>query len=634
MWQPNKLEQERLEKVDRLEEQNVVLYPPRVRRTHTIASAIEAYQQKLAEKQAYLDAGNELADGDTQFDVVVTITGRIRRLNVKGKVSFMHIEDESGRLQLFLRVNSLDEEVYERVRRKLIDIDDFVQATGIMMTTRTGELSVNTQEFSLLSKSLSPLPVVKEQELEDGTIVEYGEFKDVETRYRQRYADLAVNKNVRDVFVKRAQTIKALRDFLDNEGMLEVETPILQPIYGGAAARPFVTHHNQLHQDLYLRISFELYLKRLLVGGFDAVYEIGRDFRNEGVSYKHNTEFTMLEFYKAYIDYEGVMDITERMFAYVAEQVTGSTTITYQGQELDFSPSWRRVSIRDVVKEVLDFDYMDYPTTESLYAYLKERNLSDGLNPNDTWGRIIVEHLLGDHVEPTLIQPTIIKDYPRDMSPFAKRIQGDPTVTDEKEILYIDTHTERFEFFIYGMEMGNAFTELNDARDQQERFVEMKRLYEEDVDEATPLDEDYLKAMRYGMPPNGGYGSGVDRLVMLLTNQESIRDVLLYPHLRAEAPTEADLRSQFMLDAAVRQYEYQLDLQVDDKKRTVGLYLPKANVGIEFRMVNALEGSLPQLQNIRKSFEGDLYVSTGEGFYRVTDELEELTLSEFWASLN
>lgn len=633
MWQPNKLEQERLEKVDRLEEQNINLYPPRVKRTHTIASAIEAYQQKVAEKQAYLDAGNELPEGDTRFDVIVTITGRIRRLNVKGKVSFMHIEDESGRVQLFLRVNTLGEEVYERVRRKLIEVDDFVQATGIMMTTRTGELSVNTQEFSLLSKSLSPLPVVKEQELDDGTIVEYGEFKDVETRYRQRYADLAVNKNVRDIFVKRAQTIKATRDFLDNEGMLEVETPILQPIYGGAAARPFVTHHNQLHQDLYLRISFELYLKRLLVGGFDAVYEIGRDFRNEGVSYKHNTEFTMLEFYKAYIDYEGVMDITERMFAYVAEQVTGSTTVTYQGQDLDFSPSWRRVSIRDIVQEILGFDYMDYPTTESLYAYLKENNLHEGVNPNDTWGRIIVEHLLGDHVEPHLIQPTIIKDYPRDMSPFAKRIQGDPTITDEKEIQYIDTHTERFEFFIYGMEMGNAFTELNDPRDQQERFVEMKRLYEEDVDEATPLDEDYLKAMRYGMPPNGGYGSGIDRLVMLLTDQESIRDVLLYPHLRAEAPTEADLRSQFMLDAAVRQYEYQLDLVIDDKKRTVGLYLPKANVGIEFRMANALDGAMPQLQNIRKKFEGDLYVSTGEGFYRVTDELEKLKISEFWKSL-
>jgi lysyl-tRNA synthetase, class II len=633
MWQPNKLEQERLEKVDRLEEQQITLYPSRVQRTHTIASAIEAYQQKSEEKQAFLDTSNELAEDDTTYDVAVTITGRIRRLNVKGKVSFMHIEDETGRVQLFLRVNTLGEEVYERVRRKLIEVDDFVQATGLMMTTRTGELSVNTQEFSLLSKALSPLPVVKEQELEDGTTVEYGEFKDVETRYRQRYADLAVNKNVRDVFVKRAQTIKALRDFLDNEGMLEVETPILQPIYGGAAARPFVTHHNQLHQDLYLRISFELYLKRLLVGGFDAVYEIGRDFRNEGVSYKHNTEFTMLEFYKAYIDYEGVMDITERMFAYVAEQVTGSTTVVYQDQELDFTPSWRRVSIRDAVQEVLGFDYMDYPTNEALYAYLKEHDLADNLNPKDTWGRMIVEHLLGDHVEPTLVQPTIIKDYPRDMSPFAKRIQGDPTITDEKEILYIDTHTERFEFFIHGMEMGNAFTELNDPRDQQERFVEMKRLYEEDVDEATPLDEDYLKAMRYGMPPNGGYGSGVDRLVMLLTNQDSIRDVLLYPHLRAEAPTEADLRSQFMLDAAVRQYEYKLDYQVDGKKRTVGLYLPKANVGIEFRMANALEGSLPQLKNIQKKFEGDLYVSTGDSFYRVNDEFEELTLSDFWASL-
>lgn len=634
MWQPNKLEQERLEKVERLEEQNITLYPPRIKRTHTIADAIKAYQQKANEKQAYLDAGNDLADDDTQFDVVVTVTGRIRRLNVKGKVSFMHIEDETGRVQLFLRVNSLGEETYELIKRKLVDVDDFVQASGVMMTTRTGEVSVNTQSFRLISKALSPLPVVKEQELEDGTTAEYGEFKDVETRYRQRYADLAVNKDVRDVFVKRAKTIKALRDFLDNEGMLEVETPILQPIYGGAAARPFVTHHNQLHQDLYLRISFELYLKRLLVGGFDAVYEIGRDFRNEGVSYKHNTEFTMLEFYKAYIDYEGVMDITERMFAYTAEQVIGSTTFTYQGTELDFAPPWRRISIRDAVQEVLGFDYMDYPSSESLYAYLKEHHLADNLNPKDTWGRIIVEHLLGNHVEQTLVQPTIIKDYPRDMSPFAKRIQGDSSITDEKEQLYINTHTERFEFFIHGMEMGNAFTELNDPRDQQDRFVEMKRLYAEESDETTPLDEDYLRAMRYGMPPNGGFGSGVDRLVMLLTDQDSIRDVLLYPHLRAEAPSEADLRSQFMLDAAVRQYEYQLDYQVDGKKRTLDLYLSKSNVGIMFKMANALEGSLAQLQNIRKKFEGDLYVSTDEAFYRVEDELQKFTISEFWTQLN
>lgn len=633
MWQPNKLERERLDKVERLEEQNIALYPPRVQRTHTIAEAIEVYQEKEQAKQAYLDAGNEIADDDISYDVNVTITGRIRRLNVKGKVSFMHIEDETGRVQLFLRVNSLGDEIYSLVKSKLVDVDDFVQASGVMMTTRTGELSVNTQDFRLLSKSLSPLPVVKEQTLDDGTVVEYGEFSDTETRYRQRYADLAVNKPVRDVFVKRAKTIKALREFLDNEGMLEVETPILQPIYGGAAARPFVTHHNQLHQELYLRISFELYLKRLLVGGYDAVYEIGRDFRNEGVSYKHNTEFTMLEFYKAYIDYKGVMDITERMFAYTAEEVTGSTTIVYQGQELEFAPPWRRVSIRQAVQEVLGFDYMDYPDSTSLYAYLKESDLAENLNPNDTWGRMIVEHLLGNHVEPTLIQPTIIQDYPRDMSPFAKRIQGDPSITDEKERLYIDTHTERFEFFIYGMEMGNAFTELNDARDQQDRFVEMKRLYNDESDEIALLDEDYLRAMRYGMPPNGGFGSGVDRMVMLLTDQVSIRDVLLYPHLRAEAPTEADLRSQLMLEAAVRQYEYQLDYQVEGKKRTVGLFLPKPNVGIEFRMQNALEGSLAQLQNIRKKFEGVLYVMTDESFYRIDDELVELSLSEFWKSL-
>ena len=634
MWQPNKLERERLEKVERLEEQNIALYPPRVTRTHTIAEAIKVYEEKEQAKQAYIDAGNELAEDDTTYQVEVTVTGRIRRFNVRGKVAFMHIEDETGRLQLFLRVNTLGEETYGLVKSKLIDVDDFVQASGFMMTTRTGELSVNTQEFRLLSKALSPLPVVKEQTLDDGTVVEYGEFNDTETRYRQRYADLAVNKDVRDVFIKRAKTVKALREFLDNEGMLEVETPILQPIYGGAAARPFVTHHNQLHQDLYLRISFELYLKRLLVGGYDAVYEIGRDFRNEGVSYKHNTEFTMLEFYKAYIDYEGVMDITERMFAYTAEQVTGGTLINYQGTDLELAPPWKRISIRDAVKEELGFDYMDYPTAETLYAFLKEKGMDENLNPNDTWGRIIVEHLLGNLIEPKLIQPTIMKDYPRDMSPFAKRIQGDPSITDEKEILYIDTHTERFEFFIHGMEMGNAFTELNDARDQQERFVEMKRLYDDGSDETTPLDEDYLKAMRYGMPPNGGFGSGVDRMVMLLTDQVSIRDVLLYPHLRAEAPSEADLRSQMMLDAAVRQYEYVLDYQVDEKKRTVGLYLPKPNVGIEFRMSNALDGAQAQLNNIRKKFVGVLYVMTDESFYRVDeDTLTETTISDFWKSL-
>ena len=618
MWQPSKLELERLEKAERLQEQGLELYPARAGRSHRIAEAVEAYLQV------------ESAKSPDASPVVVTLTGRIRRLNAKGKVSFAHIEDESGRVQLFLRVNALGSENYDLVRRKLIDVDDFVRASGSMMRTRTGEISVAVEELTLISKSLSPLPVVKEQRRDDGAVIEYGEFKDIETRYRQRYADLAVNRSVRDVFVKRARTIKALRDFLDNEGMLEVETPILQTLYGGAAARPFVTHHNQLHQDLYLRISFELYLKRLLVGGYDAVYEIGRDFRNEGVSYKHNTEFTMLEFYKAYIDYAGVMDITERMFAYAAEQVAGAAEIVYQGDRISLEPPWRRLSIRTAVRDMLGFDYMDYPCRKSLYQYLASRGMAEGLQPADTWGRMIVEHLLGNYIEQELIQPTIIKDYPRDMSPFAKRLQGDVGIADDKERQYIETHTERFEFFIAGMEMGNAFTELNDPRDQQDRFVEMKRLYAEEADETTPLDEDYLNAMRYGMPPNGGFGCGVDRLVMLLTDQVSIRDVLLYPHLRAPAPTERDLRGQFMLDAAVRECEYQLDLPITGTKRKLALYLPAHSTGIEFRMANALAGSLPQLQKLRRAFPGTLYVMTDEGFFRVEETLVEVDIAEFW----
>ena len=628
MWQPSKLELERLEKAERLQDRGVVLYPLRTERTHRVAVAVQEYLAQEADKS--ISGG----DGSEPEPIEVIVAGRIRRLNSKGKVSFAHLEDESGRVQLFMRVDALGEATYELVRRKLIDVDDFVQASGGMIRTRTGEISVAVRELRLISKALTPLPVVKEQHRDDGTVIEYGEFKDIETRYRQRYADLAVNKPVRDIFVKRARTIKALRDFLDNEGMLEVETPILQPLYGGAAARPFVTHHNQLHQNLYLRISFELYLKRLLVGGYDAVYEIGRDFRNEGVSYKHNTEFTMLEFYKAYIDYTGVMDITERMFAYTAEQVTGSAQISYQGKAIDLAPPWKRLSIREAVVELLGFDYMDYPCSESLFAYLESRGLNEGLSPADTWGRMIVEHLLGNFIEPQLVQPTIIKDYPRDMSPFAKRIQDDTQITDEKERRYIDSHTERFEFFIAGMEMGNAFTELNDPRDQQERFVEMKRLYPDEADETTPLDEDYLNAMRYGMPPNGGFGSGVDRMVMLLTDQVSIRDVLLYPHLRSQQMTEADLRGQFMLDAAVRQIEYRLDFPLAGTKRRIALYLPALAAGIEFRMANALEGSLAQLRKMRKMFSGTLYVMTDENFYRVDEELAEVPLADFWNSLS
>ncbi|MBI1259165.1 MAG: lysine--tRNA ligase [Chloroflexi bacterium] len=510
MWQPsNNLEQERLEKLRQLEAAGITPYPARVERTHTSAQALAAFEAYAADHPETAESG--------EAPVPVTVVGRIRRVNIKGKVSFIHIEDQTGRIQLFLRVNDMDEAMYSAVKDKLIDVDDFVQASGTMMRTKAGEISVRVTDLKLLSKSISPLPVIKQKINDDGSITEFGEFNDVETRYRQRYADLAVNGDVRDVFIQRARVIRALRHFLDADGFLEVETPILQPVYGGAAARPFITHHNQLHQDLFLRISFELYLKRLLVGGIDAVYEIGRDFRNEGVSFKHNTEFTMLEFYKAYIDYKGVMKLTEEMCAYVAEQVTGSTKVRYQDYELDFAPPWPRLSVRESIKDKSGIDYMDYPDATSLEAAIRAKGQK--IAPGQSWGKLI-EHLLGEYVEPTLIQPTIIYDYPRDISPFAKRVS------------YDDVHVERFEFYMAGFEMGNAFTELNDPRDQEQRFLDMAKLYKADDDDATPTDEDYLRAMRFGMPPNGGFGMGVDRLTMLLTNQRTIRDVLLYPHLR------------------------------------------------------------------------------------------------------
>ncbi len=510
MWQPNKLEQERLEKIQRLEAAGVQPYPPRIERTHTAAQALAAQELYEAEHPDVPDAPPP---------PVVTVCGRIRRVNLKGKVSFMHIEDGTGRIQLFLRINDVGEAVYDQITGKLIDTDDFVQATGSMMRTKAGEISVRVTEFRLIAKSLSPLPVVKQQVQDDGTVVEYGEFSDVETRYRQRYADLAVNRSVRDVFIKRARAISALRRFFDDQGFLEVETPVLQTLYGGAAARPFTTFHNELEQTLFLRISFELYLKRLLVGGIDGVYEIGRDFRNEGVSYKNNPEFTMLEFYKAYIDYRGVMDIIERMFGYVVPEVKGSLKITYQGSEVDFSPGFKRITMRDAIKQYAEIDYMEHPTAESLEKAI--RAMGREIAPGQPWGKL-VEYLFGEYVEKRLIQPTFVMDYPRDISPFAKRVD------------YDNFHVERFEIYAGGMELGNAFTELNDPRDQEQRFLDMAKLYEKGDEDETPLDEDYLRAMRYGMPPNGGFGMGIDRFVMMMTDQRSIRDVLLYPHMRDE----------------------------------------------------------------------------------------------------
>jgi lysyl-tRNA synthetase class 2 len=496
------LEKQRVTKLERLCANGIDPYPRRVKRTHTIAEALTA-----------LEAAEAAGEEGPQ----VAVAGRLRSMRLMGKVAFAHIEDGSETIQLLLRIQNVGEETYEMFKRDF-DLGDFVGAEGTLMRTRTGERSVLVNQINLLSKAISPLPAIKEKEV-DGKRVRYAAFSDIEERYRQRYADLASNPDVREVFRVRAHTLRELRRFFDDHGFLEVETPILQPIYGGAAARPFVTHHHQLRQDLYLRISFELYLKRLLVGMYDRVYEIGHDFRNEGVSQKHNPEFTQLEFYAAYWDYHDVMAFCEQMTAAVAEQVTGSPVIHYQGHEIDLRPPWQRTTLRDAAIEITGIDYLQYPTAEELATAMRAKGLAT--KPNATWGYLIDKGLLGA-VEPILIQPTFIMDYPRDISPLAKTKPGDPK------------HVERFEFFIGGLEMGNAFTELNDPFDQEQRFLEVGQLYAPDDEEAHPMDEDYLRAMKYGMPPNGGFGMGVDRLVMLLTDQATIREVILFPHLRAK----------------------------------------------------------------------------------------------------
>ena len=360
------------------------------------------------------------------------------------------------------------------------------------------------------------MPAAKD-ELVDGEIVRHALLADPEVRYRQRYADLAVNPEVRQVFQTRAAIVTALRSFLDGQGFLEVETPILQPIYGGAAARPFITHHNQLHQDLYLRISFELYLKRLLVGGIERVYEIGRDFRNEGVSFKHNPEFTQLEFYWAYADYLKVMEMTEQMIAYACDKVLCKREVNYNGHELNFNIPWPRLELRQGILNTSGIDIALYPRAKSLEAVMKERGIET--KPGETRGKLI-DQLLSDFLEPTLIQPTFLYDYPRDLSPLAKSKPGDPLTV------------ERFEGYVAGLELCNAITELNDPLDQEKRFFEMGRDYQADDEEHHPMDEDYLRAMRYGMPPSGGFGMGIDRLIMLMTDNPNIREVILFPHLR------------------------------------------------------------------------------------------------------
>ncbi len=497
----NELEKIRLEKIERLRAQGVEPYPTRAHPTHTASQALAAFQEAEASGSPAM--------------IEATLAGRLRALRLMGKINFAHIEDGSGRIQLFFRLNELGEQGLTQLRDDF-DLGDFIEASGVLFRTRTGEITLQVHAFHMLAKAVTPLPAAKD-ELVNGQVVRHATLSDPETRYRQRYADLAVNPDVREIFKTRAAIVRSLRRFLDERGFLEVETPVLQPIYGGAAAKPFITHHNQLHQDLYLRISFELYLKRLLVGMLDRVYEIGRDFRNEGVSFKHNPEFTQLEFYWAYADYLKVMELTEQMIADVCQQVLGRLTFTYAGQTIDVTPPWKRVNLRQGLIDVTGIDITQYPTDESLGEIMRQKGMAAKMG--QARGKLI-DQLLGDYLEPTFIMPTFLYDYPRDISPLAKSMPGDPTTV------------ERFEGFIGGMELCNAFTELNDPLDQEQRFIEMGRAYAAEDEERHPMDEDYLRAMSYGMPPNGGFGMGVDRLTMLLTDRQTIREVLLFPHLR------------------------------------------------------------------------------------------------------
>jgi len=438
-----------------------------------------------------------------EMNVSVSLAGRIMQKRGMGKASFAHIQDLTGRIQIYVRKDTVDADKFAAF--ELLDIGDIVGVKGTVFKTNTGEVSVKVLELEVLSKSLLPLPD------------KHHGLKDVDLRYRQRYVDLIVNPEVQQTFISRSKIIQSMRHYLDSLGYLEVETPTLHSIAGGAAARPFITHHNALDMQLYMRIAIELHLKRLIVGGLEKVYEIGRVYRNEGMSTRHNPEFTMIELYEAYADYKDIMALTENMIAHIAQEVLGTTKIMYQGVEVDLTPQWRRVSMVDLVKEVTGVDFSVQMSDEEAHALAKEHKVP--VEPHMTFGHI-VNAFFEQFCEHTLIQPTFVTGHPVAISPLAKKSEADPRFTD------------RFELFIVAREHANAFTELNDPIDQRERFESQLTEREQGNDEAHEMDEDFLRALECGMPPTGGLGIGIDRLVMLLTDAPSIRDVLLFPHMR------------------------------------------------------------------------------------------------------
>ena len=481
----NQLMKVRREKLEKLQEEGKNPFEiTKFNRTHTSKEIKEKY--------------DELEGKD------VTVAGRIMAKRIMGKASFCHIQDSEGKIQSYVSINELGEESYKGFKED--DIGDIIGITGFVFKTKTGEISIHAKEVTLLSKSLRPLPE------------KFHGLKDTDLRYRQRYVDLIVNPDVKDTFIKRTQIIKEMRRILDEKAYLEVETPILNTIAGGASARPFITHHNTLDIDMYLRIATELYLKRLIVGGFDRVYEIGRIFRNEGMDLKHNPEFTSIELYQAYANLEDMMNLTEELVSKIAERVLGTTKITYQGTEIDLTPGWKRVTMIDAIKEVTGVDFHDIKTDEEAMEAAKKAGVP--VDPIKTTRGDIIAQFFDEKVEETLIQPTFIYEYPIENSPLAKKMENDKRMT------------QRFELFIGGREYANAFSELNDPIDQYERFLDQVKQREAGDDEANMMDTDFVTALEYGMPPTGGMGMGVDRLVMLLTDEASIRDVLLFPTMK------------------------------------------------------------------------------------------------------
>ncbi|NOJ72887.1 lysine--tRNA ligase [Paenibacillus alvei] len=486
----SELLQIRRNKLDELRKLGVDPFGTKYERTTTAKEVLDKYDGM--EKEELQESGIE-----------VSLAGRIMAKRGMGKASFAHIQDLSGRIQIYVRQDTIDEKKFEAY--SLLDLGDIIGVRGTVFKTKTGELSIKVLELEILSKSLLPLPE------------KYHGLKDVEMRYRQRYVDLIMNPDVQQTFVTRSRIIQSMRRYLDSHGYLEVETPTLHAIAGGAAARPFITHHNALDMTLYMRIAIELHLKRLIVGGLEKVYEIGRVYRNEGISTRHNPEFTMIELYEAYADYNDIMNLTENLVAHIAQEVLGTTKIQYQNHEVDLTPQWRRVSMVDAVKEVTGVDFSAQMTDEEAHRIAKEHNVK--VEPHYTFGHIL-NAFFEEFVEETLIQPTFVTGHPVEISPLAKKNDKDPRFTD------------RFELFIVAREHANAFSELNDPIDQRQRFEAQLEEREHGNDEAHEMDDDFIRALEYGMPPTGGLGIGVDRLVMLLTNAPSIRDVLLFPHMR------------------------------------------------------------------------------------------------------